>query len=121
MSNNENTDKLDIMQKTAFRIKKLRSAKGLSQEALALAAGINPAYLGHVERCLKCPTIDTLNKIAAAFQMTLSELLCFDTGSCPDGNSEAIERIRLAIRGLPASDANRIAGIVEEIVYLRNE
>lgn len=113
-------DKLQITQKTAARIRSLRHQNGISQETLALNAGINPAYLGHIERCLKCPTIDTLNKIALAFHMTLSELLRFDSGIKPTDNSEAVERIILAINDLPVNDANRIARIVEEIVYMRS-
>ena len=47
------------------KIKYFRVQQGLSQEKLALKAGINPAFLGHLERGLKSPTMTTLDKIEA--------------------------------------------------------
>lgn len=45
------------------RIRYFRNLRGWSQETLALQAEINPAFLGHLERGLKSPTIKTLEKI----------------------------------------------------------
>jgi transcriptional regulator with XRE-family HTH domain len=112
-------EKIEIMQKTAKRIKYLRTIRGLSQESLALSAGLNPAYLGHIERCLKCPTIDTLNKIALALDVPLSELVRFDSEPEISVCNEAIERIAFSIRGLSENDAQQVAEIVAEIVKLK--
>lgn len=59
------------------KIRQLRTAQGLSQEELALRAGMNPAHLGHIERGLKSPTIDTISKIADALNVELSQLFDF--------------------------------------------
>ena len=56
--------KREITIAVGSRIKYFRHVNSLSQEDLALRAGLNPAYFGQVERGLKCPTIDTLCKIA---------------------------------------------------------
>ena len=48
-----NSTRIAIMNKTADRIRYFRTLKGFSQEYLALAAGINPAYLGLIERSVK--------------------------------------------------------------------
>ena len=55
------------------RIKYYRLQRGLSQEQLALMAGINPAFLGHLERGLKSPTMNTLDKIVEALGMRYNE------------------------------------------------
>lgn len=55
------------------RIRYYRQMRGLSQEKLALAAEINPAFLGHLERGLKSPTITTLDKIIKALGLSYSE------------------------------------------------
>ncbi len=47
-------------------IRRLRVAKGLSQEALGLAAGCEPSYVGRVERGRENPTVDLLEAIAKA-------------------------------------------------------
>lgn len=44
------------------RIRYFRKLKGLSQEKLAWEAGINPAFLGELERGQKSPTLKTLEK-----------------------------------------------------------
>ena len=45
------------------RIRYFRNLRGWSQETLALQAEINPAFLWHLERGLKSPTIKTPEKI----------------------------------------------------------
>ena len=105
---------------TGERIRYFRVLKRLSQEELALNAGINPTYIGHIERGLKCPTIDTLNKICIALNITLSQLLDFNSGIPITDNSEAIEKISFNISNLPKEDADRIADIVAEIVKLKH-
>jgi transcriptional regulator with XRE-family HTH domain len=56
------------------RIKELRKARGLSQEALAEKMGGHPKYLGSVERGEQNPTLEFLEKIAAALKVELLSL-----------------------------------------------
>ena len=61
------------------QIRRYRYAKSISQEDLDLRANINPAYLGQVERGLKCATVDTLCKLFTALEILPSELLQFNS------------------------------------------
>ena len=56
------------------RIRHYRTAQGLSQEKLAELAGCHPTYIGQVERGEKNATIESIEKIAVALQISLSEL-----------------------------------------------
>lgn len=56
-------------------IRLLRIARNLSQEQLALNAGVNTSYIGQIERGEKNPTIKTLEKISSALNIHLIELL----------------------------------------------
>lgn len=56
-------------------LKALREERGLSQEAAALACGIDRAYFGKLERADKVPTLTTVWKIADAFDTSASDLL----------------------------------------------
>lgn len=114
--NNDTKQQLSI--KTGDRIRYFRQLKRKSQEELALDAGINTTYIGHIERGLKCPTIDTLNKICLALNITLAQLLDFDFEIKKDNNSQAIEKISFNIQNLSKEDANKIADIVADIVKL---
>ena len=50
------------------RLRFLRMQRSLSQEELALTAGITPAYLGMVERGEKNPTLITIEKLCCALE-----------------------------------------------------
>jgi transcriptional regulator with XRE-family HTH domain len=53
----------------------LRRAKGWSQEALALEAGLHRTFIAHVERQARNIALDNLEKIAVALDVHPYELL----------------------------------------------
>lgn len=55
------------------RIKELRLSRKLSQEQLALNAGITPVYLGLLERDQKNPTVFVIEKICNALGIGLND------------------------------------------------
>lgn len=57
-----------------MRIKYLRNQLNWSQEDLALEANINKNYLSDLENGRRNPSLDILEKIAAALNISLSEL-----------------------------------------------
>jgi len=68
----------------AWNIRRLRVAKGISQDDLAYASGVERAYVGHLERGTKNPTIQLLEKLAVALGCELADLLRVP----PKGESE---------------------------------
>jgi transcriptional regulator with XRE-family HTH domain len=56
-------------------LRELREERDLSQEAAALACGIDRAYFGRLERAAKTPTLKTLWRIADGLDTRPSELL----------------------------------------------
>lgn len=56
------------------RIRAKRKERGLSQEELAERANIHPTYIGQLERGEKSATVDSLEKITAALEITFEEL-----------------------------------------------
>lgn len=57
----------------ANRIKELREAKKMTQNALANAAGVSPTYIYQLERGEKSPTVEYLDHICWGLGMTLKE------------------------------------------------
>ena len=58
-----------------MRIKFLRKSKGWSQEDLALEANVNKNYICDLENGRRNPSLDILERIAKALNISLSELL----------------------------------------------
>ena len=58
----------------AWNMRRVRVAQGISQEKLAADAAVDRAYLGGLERRTENPTVDLLDRIAAALAVPLGEL-----------------------------------------------
>ena len=65
-----------ILKQIGARIKEARTTVGLSQQAVADAAGINREYLSRVERGTENVSILTLARIAEALDTPIRNLLC---------------------------------------------
>ncbi len=69
----------DIAKRLLARVRELREARGLSQEAFAERAGLKYKHYQSIEAGRKSDIrLSTLQKLAKACQMELRELLDFD-------------------------------------------
>ena len=66
-----------------WNLRRLRVARGLSQERLALASGIDRAYVGRVERGSENVTITTLEAMAGALIVPVADLLTAPPAGAP--------------------------------------
>jgi len=69
----DNNDK--ISKKIGIKIKLIRTKQGISQEELGFRAGVNKNSIGAIERGESSPTIDTLDLIANALEISLVDLV----------------------------------------------
>ncbi len=73
---------MDIRQTIGWNLRRLRVAKGLSQERLALEAGIDRSYVGRIERGLENVTVSALEALAAVLGSNVRDLFAeVDTNS----------------------------------------
>lgn len=56
-------------------IRRLRHGQGVSQEALALAGGLDRSYVGHIEAGRRNIGVITLRAVATGLAVELSELV----------------------------------------------
>lgn len=63
-----------IAKSVGQRIRNYRTQQGLSQEKLADLSGCHPTYIGQLERGEKNATIESIEKIAVALNISLSTL-----------------------------------------------
>jgi len=66
-----------VLKKFGEQVRKLRREKGMTQEQLADAAGIERSYMGTIERGERNPTLMKVYNIAKALKVSTSELLPF--------------------------------------------
>lgn len=64
----------DITKALGKRIRNQRTALNLSQEKLAELSGCHPTYIGQIERGEKNATIESIEKICGALNISLSRL-----------------------------------------------
>ena len=80
----------------ARNVRRIRVAKGISQERLAYDSGIDRSYLGGIEREMENPTVDLLARLADTLGVPLAEL--FAEGGEHEGKSPGLKRGRRQIR-----------------------
>ncbi|MBU4518806.1 MAG: helix-turn-helix transcriptional regulator, partial [Gammaproteobacteria bacterium] len=109
------------------RVRTLRSRRGMTRKAVALAADVSERHLANLEYGTGNASILVLLQVAQALQCSLTELLGDVTTSSPEWllirellenrNEADLKRVRLAIGGLldghaaPVNDAGRQARI----------
>lgn len=99
------------------RIKELRKANSLSQERLALNAGIATAYLGLIERGKRNPTVVTIENICDALGISLAEF--FSPTESIVKNDDFAEQIRCQLSGLSSEEQSAILQLVKQAVRIR--
>lgn len=65
---------MNVRRTIGWNLRRLRVAEGLSQERLALEAGIDRSYVGRVERGMENVTVATLEAFAAVLQVNVAAL-----------------------------------------------
>lgn len=66
---------MDIRGRLARNLKRLRSEKGWSQEDLAASTGLDRTYISGIERKVRNPTIEILERLAKALKVGASDLI----------------------------------------------
>lgn len=66
---------MDVRQRLAANVRRLREDTGLSQEKFALEHGIDRTYVSAIERGRRNPTVVVVERLANAFGVDVVELL----------------------------------------------
>jgi transcriptional regulator with XRE-family HTH domain len=68
-------DPRDLRQAFAANLRRLRHAKGISQEDLAYRAGINRSYMSKLEKGASYPGLEIIAKLATVLEVEPAELI----------------------------------------------
>lgn len=72
---------MDVRARLSGNIRRLRQLKDWSQEELAHQSGLHRTYISDLERGARNPTIEVVDKIAVALDVSCGELLDQVAGS----------------------------------------
>ena len=108
----------DIAKIIGQRIRNYRTQKGLSQEKLAELAGCHPTYIGQLERGEKNATLESVEKIASAMDISLSEL--FDKLGKSGSNNIAAKCYDL-VASKNESEQKQLYKILQEMDKYKNQ
>jgi transcriptional regulator with XRE-family HTH domain len=66
---------MDLKEVMAVNLRRLRHAKGMTQEELAERAGLSARYVGGIERADVSASVTVLGRIAEALEVEATELV----------------------------------------------
>jgi transcriptional regulator with XRE-family HTH domain len=94
--------------------------KGLSQEELAHRADIHTAHLGRIERGEKNPTLETIEKIANALEITFEELFSFNIEPT-DTKEPMIEKVVAYLKTMTIEEQKDVYSTIKMLVRWKNK
>jgi CheY-like chemotaxis protein len=80
---------IDLKTLLGMTIKTQRASLGISQEELAYRAGLHRTYISDLERGARNPSIESIEKLAGALQVSVSKL--FDSVGDGSGSPQTVE------------------------------
>jgi transcriptional regulator with XRE-family HTH domain len=69
---------MDVVQLLGANVRRYRKLKGMTQEQLALEAGMERSYVSDLERGTRNPTVRALGRLADALGIEPKDLLEFE-------------------------------------------
>lgn len=82
------------MRFVAERVHQLREERGLTQEALAVKAGVSAKYIGEVERAITSVSVETLWKVCDGLGLSIVEFFAAGEGGADEDVAAAAALLR---------------------------
>lgn len=95
------------------RLRELREARGLSQEALAEKAGLNPKFYSRLEAQGANTTVATLQRVCAALGVPLSEVFMEPDQPMADDKRVVRELVASIVKSGDDSKVHRLRRLLE--------
>ena len=99
------------------RIRKIRKEEGLSLELFALRCDMNAAYVGHIERGVQNPTLNTLERICKGLDISVEDLF-IDKSATVALHTAALQYFSQILRYLSPAHFHHLLRIINKIVVV---
>lgn len=105
-----------IREKVCRRIQDLRKQAGLTQEQLAEKSELSVDGIRKIETLRTTPTLETLEKIGKALQLSLSELLHFDAPEHISEHKQELDKIHLYLATRDLAEIRLARRVLEAVM-----
>jgi transcriptional regulator with XRE-family HTH domain len=105
----------EAFRRVASRLRQLRTARGVTLETLAERSGVPLDTIGRIERLVSCPSLRTMERIAAGLGVDVATLLEAPTRTHefgPAPGSGDLSAVLDLLSGRDAHDVARVRRIV---------
>lgn len=109
-----------VAQNLGSRIRTYRLKKGISQEELAFKSSLSTTYLGQIERAEKSPTVETLDKVANALDISIYDLFLFDEKIEDDNNNATLNKITAQLSSMSQDEQTELLKIIKNVKAFKN-
>lgn len=102
------------------RIRHLRKQAGMSQEQLALTAEMAPSFVGEIERGAKKPSIESIEKLSNALEISVSELFNYNVETCETNISCFEDKLLVKLEQCSPSQRDTLYHIIDYALQLKD-
>ncbi len=115
-------EKMDSNVKTIIgeRIRQLRVEKGWSQEELAHRANLHPSHMGQIERGEKSFTIDSIEKVINALDITFEELFRFINPDFKGKDTTIVYKITNKLINRSMNDQKAVDKLIDILLWWKD-
>lgn len=110
---------MTIARELGERLRAYRTQRGWSQEEMAERADLHTTYIGQLERGEKNATIETISKVAAALDISLSKL--FENISLASSEKDIPSRCYDLIQKQPLRDQKLLLDILDAVIAYKKQ
>lgn len=93
------------------RLKELRTSRNITITALANEVGLTREHLSNIERNVNMPSLQTLQKICDALDITLSEFFCDQNPDIP----QEITRLLVEVKKLSPYQIEKLTEFIKTL------
>lgn len=118
----------EISLRIGRRIRELRSNQCMSQETLAMISGLHVSYISQIERGLKNPTVESIDKICKAMKLSFADIFSSIDKNIKDSfhnvdfaSNSALEKIFYLLRSQSPEDLELLYSILQNILLFRSK
>ncbi|KZE74942.1 hypothetical protein AV654_28790 [Paenibacillus elgii] len=106
----------DLMKMVGEGIRHFRKLRGLSQEELANKAEVHETYIGKLERSEKVCSVEVLDKITNALDLSMVEFFRYVQPVSGKGSESTLEEIVNKLRGRSVNEQKRVLKVISAML-----